>query len=73
MQAFLRFLITGLIILAILGFMTMYTVRFTETAVVTTFGKAGPESVITEPGLRLKMPYPIQSVTRYDVRARLAA
>lgn len=70
MQAFLRFLVTALIILAILGFMTMYTVRFTETAVVTTFGKADAGSVMSEPGLRFKLPYPIQSVTRYDTRAR---
>ncbi len=70
MQAFIRYLVTALIILAILGFMTMYTVRFTETAVVTTFGKADEQSVVREPGLRFKLPYPIQSVTRYDTRAR---
>lgn len=70
MQAALRFIVTALIILAILGFMTMYTVRFTEAAVVTTFGKADAESVIREPGLRFKLPYPLQSVTRYDTRSR---
>ena len=46
------------------------TVRFTERAVVTTFGKAGESSVKTEPGLGFKWPYPIQSVTKYDTRQR---
>jgi membrane protease subunit HflC len=72
-QSILRFLVTAVIILAILGFMTMYTVRFTESAVVTTFGKADQTSVIKEPGLRFKLPYPIQSVTRYDTRSRFVA
>jgi membrane protease subunit HflC len=48
----------------------MYTVRFTESAVVTTFGKADEDSVIREPGLRFKLPSPLQTVTRYDTRAR---
>ncbi len=57
-------------LLAMLSFTVTYSVRFTEAAVVTTFGKAG-ETPITEPGLRFKLPYPIQSVTTYDTRLRL--
>lgn len=57
-------------LLAMLSFTVMYSVRFTEAAVVTTFGKAG-EQPVTEPGLRFKLPYPIQSVTTYDTRLRL--
>lgn len=45
-----------------------YTVRFTEAAVLTTFGKAGEGAIKTEPGLKWKLPYPIQSVTKYDTR-----
>lgn len=58
-------------LLAMLSFTVTYSVRFTEAAVVTTFGKASEESTITTPGLRFKLPYPIQSVTTYDTRVRL--
>lgn len=60
-----------LFFLAIAAFSATYTVRFTESAVETTFGKAGENSVITEPGFKFKMPYPIQSVTKYDTRTRI--
>jgi membrane protease subunit HflC len=45
-----------------------YTVRFTEAAVLTTFGKAGEGAIKDQPGLKWKLPYPIQSVTKYDTR-----
>ncbi|MGQ0626675.1 MAG: SPFH domain-containing protein [Phycisphaerales bacterium] len=70
MQLIIRIIVTALIVLGIIGFMTSYTVRFTETAVVTTFGRADGSSVVKEAGLYAKWPYPIQSVTRYDTRAR---
>ncbi|MAO23225.1 MAG: hypothetical protein CMJ35_09520 [Phycisphaerae bacterium] len=55
----------------ILLFSASYTVRFTETAVKTTFGSANEDSIIDEPGLKPKWPYPIQSVTKYDKRMRI--
>ncbi len=64
-----RLLIIALIVVVFVGFMVTYTVRFTEKAVVTTFGRADERSVKTEPGLRFKIPY-IQQVTKYDSRAR---
>jgi membrane protease subunit HflC len=64
-----RLLIIILIVVVFLAFMVTYTVRFTEKAVVTTFGRADEKSVITEPGLRFKIPY-FQQVTKYDSRAR---
>lgn len=64
-------IVAGLVLLALLSFSMAFTVRFTEAAVKTTFGSAGPEDVITQPGLRFKFPYPIQSVTRYDTRLRV--
>lgn len=51
-------------------YMSTYTVRFSDAVVVTTFGQADQNDVITEPGLRLKWPTPVQSVTVYDTRAR---
>lgn len=44
----------------------LFQVRQTEVAVVTTFGKA--TRPITEPGLYLKWPWPIQKVTKLDHR-----
>lgn len=64
----------GLIALVIVGgfvlYMSSFTVRFTEAAVVTTFGQADANDVVTEPGLRFKWPTPIQTTTVYDTRAR---
>lgn len=69
-----RALIFGVAIvfgLALLARMTAYTVRFTESAILTTFGHADPErSVKKAPGLYFKWPQPIQAVTKYDTRAR---
>jgi membrane protease subunit HflC len=62
-------LIIVLVALVFIGFVTLYTVRFTETAVVTTFGKASTESVKSDPGLYFAVPV-VQSVTTYDTRAR---
>lgn len=64
-----RLIIIVLIGVVFLAFMATYTVRFTEKAVVTTFGRADEQSVITTPGLRFKFPY-VQQVTKYDARAR---
>ena len=51
-------------------FASTYTVRFTETAVVTRLGQADENSVVKEPGLGWKLPSPLSSVTKYDKRAR---
>lgn len=64
-------IISAILFLALLAYSVAYTVRFTETAVLTTFGKAGPGDVKDEAGLNLKWPYPIQSVTKYDRRLRV--
>jgi modulator of FtsH protease HflC len=56
--------------IALLARAMAYTVRFTETGVLTTFGKADENAIKKEPGLYFKWPDPIQSVTKYDTRAR---
>lgn len=67
--------LTGLIVLGFVLFMVTFSVRFTEAAVVTTFGKASENAVKNrdgdEAGLYFKWPYPVQSVTKYDRRVRL--
>jgi len=70
MQRAIRILVAIVIVLSIVAFMTTYSVRFTEKAVVTTFGKADASAVRSEPGMGVKWPYPIQSVTKYDTRLR---
>jgi membrane protease subunit HflC len=60
----------ALLVLALLSYMVLYTVRFTEAAVQTRFGQAGAHAVKREPGLYFKLPYPIDDVTRYDMRSR---
>jgi len=64
--------IFGILFLAvILLFSASFTVRFTETAVKTRFGKASEHSIITTPGFKWKLPYPFESVTKYDKRLRI--
>lgn len=58
-------------VVALASFMFTYTVRFTEAAVVTTFGEAREDGQVQPPGLHWKLPYPIQSVTKYDTRLRI--
>lgn len=65
-----RFLIIAIVVLTFVGFMVSYTVGFNEKAVVATFGRADESSVISEPGLRFRIPY-VHSVTKYDTRLRL--
>ncbi len=64
-------LLAVLFLLIIVLFSSSYTVRFTETAVKTTFGSANENAIVDEPGLKFKWPYPIQSVTKYDKRMRI--
>ncbi|MEQ8771195.1 MAG: SPFH domain-containing protein [Phycisphaerales bacterium] len=75
MSGFLNKALIILVALVFIGAIVLYacsfTVRFTETAVRTTFGKASDSSVITDAGFHLKWPYPVQSVTKYDRRVRL--
>jgi membrane protease subunit HflC len=49
--------------------MIFFQVRFTETAVVMTFGK--PSKPILDAGLYRKWPWPIQKVVKYDGRVRI--
>lgn len=51
-------------------YMCTFTVRFTDVAIVKTWGKPADEA-ITEPGLKFKWPPPIQTVVVYDQRTRM--
>lgn len=64
-------IIAAVILLGFVFFMTTYTVRFTDVAIVSTFGSAGDDAKVDQPGLKFKWPAPIQSTTIYDNRVRL--
>ncbi len=68
-QRIVQILIALVVLVVLAGFLFSYTVRFTETAVVSRFGKADETSVHAEPGVYPKWPY-IDRVTKYDTRAR---
>ncbi len=71
MNKIVIYIITLILVLALLLFTCTYQVRFSEAAVVTTFGKAAGNAQVTEPGLHWKWPYPIQAVRKYDTRIRV--
>lgn len=52
----------GIIILAIVGFTTWYTVDESDQAVILTLGKV--DTAVIEPGLHFKLPWPIQDVEK---------
>ncbi len=54
----------------LLLYMCSFKVRFTEVAVVTTWGEP-TDAAIMEPGLKFKWPIPIQDVAIYDRRVRV--
>lgn len=63
--------VVALFVVAIASFMMTYTVSFNEAAVLTTFGQADEDAEAIREGLHFKLPYPFQSVTKYDTRVRL--
>lgn len=70
MRKLVVIILAFLFVAAMVAYMCTYTVRFTEIAVLTTFGRAGDGAIKTEPGLYTKLPYPVQNVTTYDRRVR---
>lgn len=70
MRYLIRIVVVLVLLAALFAFACTFTVRFTETAVVTRFGKAGDNAVKNEPGLYFKWFYPLESVTKYDTRVR---
>lgn len=71
------------IALVFVAYMITYTVAYNETAIITTFGSAEePDqaelaagndsgSVIQKPGLKFKLPWPIQSVKTYPTQYQI--
>lgn len=64
-------LLSVVFVVVLLGYTATFSVRFTESAVLTTFGRASEGDIKQSAGLYFKWPYPIQSVTTYDTRSRV--
>lgn len=65
-------IIVGLtLFLALLMFSSTSIIRFTEVGVKTQLGEAKEGAILNEPGLKWKLPYPIEQITKYDKRIRL--
>ena len=62
-------LVAVLLVATLLIFLVSFQVRINETAIVFTFRRA--TRTIAQPGLYWKLPYPIQTVTKYDKRVRV--
>ena len=54
----------------LLLYMCTFQVKFTEVAIVKTWGKPA-DNPITTPGLKFKWPYPIEQAKLYDKRTRI--
>jgi membrane protease subunit HflC len=63
-------LIAAAVVLILLVFAFTFQVDFNQVAVKARFGKADASSVIHEPGLKFRWPYPFESIETYDVRLR---
>ncbi len=59
------------LLIVLLLYMCSFQVRSTEVAIQKTFGDADREDVISKPGLYWQLPWPIQSVIKYDNRLRV--
>jgi membrane protease subunit HflC len=58
-----------LLVVVFLSMLVVFQVRQTEVAFVTRFGS--PVRTVVKPGLHVKWPDPVESVTRFDARLRL--
>ena len=65
-------IIVGLVLLVALVLFSMtYTVSFHEVAIKTRFGKTTADSIVTEPGLKFRLPLFADRVTVYDTRLQV--
>ncbi|MDP6529226.1 MAG: protease modulator HflC [Gemmatimonadota bacterium] len=60
--------VLGAVVAGVVIYASVFTVDVTESAVVTQFGD--PVQVVTEPGLRFRIPF-VQQVRHFDARLRL--
>ncbi len=61
-------LVAALVVAILLTFMFTHQVSFYQQAVKVRFGHADESSVIREPGLRFRWPWPVEQIQTYDTR-----
>ena len=71
MRNLLTPLIAVLIAAVLLAYMFVYRVNYDEQVVKTFWGAADAEDVITEPGLGLKLPWPVHKIHAFTTRVQL--
>jgi len=64
----ITFIVAGVLLVIFVLLLFTYQVRQSEVVVVSTFLK--PTDTQTEPGLKFKLPWPIQSINRFDQRVQ---
>jgi membrane protease subunit HflC len=64
-------LVAAVLVTALLSYMFLYQVRYDQVAVRTTFDRAEEGSVQSSPGLKWRLPWPINKVTHYSKRLQL--
>lgn len=71
MKRFFTILIGGLLSVVLLSRMFLFQVRYDQVAIRTFFDRADADSVESTPGLKWRLPWPIQQVTHYSKRLQL--
>ena len=72
MKRFLTAALALFIALVFLAYMVTYTVPYDQTVVITRFGKADAQkAVVREPGLKFKLPWPIDRVQSYPKQVQV--
>ena len=65
-------IVVGIVIVVVLiAYMFAFQVRYDEVALLTTFGQADESDIKNTPGLKFRLPRPIQSVHRYSTRVQI--
>jgi len=59
------------VVLVLVIYSITYQVRYDQAVVVTFFGAADETSVVDEPGLKFKLPWPIQNVHDFSTRVQI--
>ncbi len=71
MRQSINILISVIIVAVLAAYMCTFTVRYDETAVRTVLEKAGPDDLITEPGIRGMLPWPAGKVYKYPKKLQV--
>ena len=64
-------IVAVIVVAALVTYAVTFQVRFSEVAVRVLLGDADEGSVIREPGLKAKWPWPIETVVKYDKRFKV--